>query len=223
MDILRGPPIMSTQPGEAGASAQREYDLRKLADVKASLDKSLGDVRSALNPEPQATRAWAEGAIGERKLDAVLKSMRCLRVLSDRKVGRANIDFIVVGRSGVFVVDAKHYRGVITFRDDGDALAPDLRLYVNNQDRSHLAGEMRWQMKKVRHALATSCNPVPWVTPVLCFVDGTWSVPLPPVEFRGVRLVSERSIRNLITERQVLDADSIDRIHRALTLAFPPK
>src|SRR6266568_2809192 len=92
---------MRTQPGEAGASAQREYDLRKLADVKASLDKSLGDVRSALNPEPQATRAWAEGAIGERKLDAVLKSMRGLRVLSDRKVGRANIDFIVVGRSGV--------------------------------------------------------------------------------------------------------------------------
>jgi len=214
---------MSIQPGEAGASAQREYEQRKAADVKASLDKTLGEVGSALSPEPQATRAWADGAIGERKLDAVLTAMRGLRILRDREVGQANLDFIVVGPAGVFVVDAKHYRGVITFRDDGDASAPDLRLYVNSQDRSHLADEMRWQMSKVRKALAVRVKPVPWVTPVLCFVAGTWVVPMPPVEFRGVSLVSERSIRNLISDRQALDAASIDRIYRALAVAFPPK
>lgn len=214
---------MTTQPDRAGASAQREYELRKAADVRASLDRALGHVAGALNPEPQATRAWADGAIGERKLDAVLKTMRGLRVLSDCTVGRANIDFIVVGPSGVFVVDAKNYRGVITFRDDGDASASNLRLYINGQDRSHLATEMRWQVRMVRRALARSLKPVPWVTPVLCFVDGTWSVPLPPVDFAGVRLVSERSIRNLVAGNPRFDADAVNRIHRALATAFPSR
>ena len=78
-------------------------------------------------------------------------------------------------------------------------------------------------MSKVRKALATRVKPIPWVTPVLCFVAGTWSVPMPPVEFKRVRLVSERSIKNLISESRVLDTESIDRIFRALVEAFPPK
>src|SRR5438445_5274008 len=178
-----GPPTMSTptapQADTPGDSAQREYERRKAASVKTSLDKTLADLARASSSERQAIRAWADGAEGERKLGAVLKALPGLRVVSDCSVGGANLDFIVIGRSGVFVVDAKHYTGVITFRDDGDSSAPHLRLYVDGWDRSYLADEMWWQVKRVRRALATKLKPVPFVTPVLCFVDGTWSIPLP--------------------------------------------
>jgi len=212
--------------GEPGSSAQREYDRLKAreASARVTLGKNLGGIQMAIRTESQATRAWADGAIGERKLAAVLRSVSGVRTLSDRRApGRANLDFIVVGPSGVFVVDAKYYRGVITFRDDGTSSVPDYRLYVNEHDRSPLADEMQWQVDTVRHALATSFRPTPPVTPVLCFVDGTWSIPLPPVHFRGVRLVSEKSIKGLIADEKLLDATLVNQIHRAMTLAFPPR
>ena len=222
MSLPPGPQPLPPDPGTPGESAQREYE-RRAATVGSSLDKMLGGLARASGKVPQATRAWADGAIGERKLAAVLSHIPELRILSDRRAGEANLDFIVVGPAGVFVVDAKNYRGVITFRDDGDAAAPDIRLYVDGRDRSYLAAEMRWQMKRVRQALSRSFKPVPWVTPVLCFVGGTWSIPLPPVPFDGVHLVSERSIIKLVTDRPVLDAGSVDRIHRVLGTAFPPR
>ncbi len=213
-------------PGLPGASAQRIYDQRRSAGarVKRSLDNIMDGVAAASIEEPQATRAWAQGAIGERKLEAVLRRLRDVKVLSDRGVpGRANLDFIVVGPPGVFVVDAKLYRGVITFRDHGEASAPDIRLYVNGQDRSHLADEMQWQKDLVRRALRAKFNHRPPVRPVICFVDGTWPIPLPPVEFRGVLLVSERSIRSVVADEAILDAALIARMHHELAIAFPPR
>jgi nuclease-like protein len=213
--------------GTPGGSAQQEYDRRRSADarVKASLDNIMVGVANASTREPQSTRAWAQGATGERRLAAVLQDIPGLRILSDRRVpyGRANLDFVVVSRSGVFVIDAKLHRGVITFRDEGDASTSDIRLYVNGRDRSSLADSMQWQLDVVEQALEASIDPTPWVTPVICFVDGKWPIPLPPVEFRRVLLVSERSIRSLVAEERILGPRLVDRIYHTLAAAFPSK
>jgi hypothetical protein len=219
--------ICEDRAGTPGASAQREHDRRHSADasVKASLDNIMGGVANASASDPQSTQSWAQGALGERKLAEVLLSLPGLRILSDRRVAHsdANLDFIVVSRSGVFVVDAKLHKGEITFRDEGDASTSDYRLYVNGRDRSSLADSMQWQVEVVEQALEATMDDIPVVTPIICFVDGKWPIPLPPIEFRGVLLVSERSIRNVVADDPFVGPRLVDRIYQTLALAFPPK
>jgi len=222
-------PSAADDPGHAGASAQREYDRRssaREAKVRASLGNILGGVVLALTDEPQSTRAWQRGAIGERRLAEALGGVPGLKILNDRSVPhtRGNIDHIVITSAGVFVVDAKLYKGLIKLHDVGGFFKTDVRLFVGRRDCSELAQNMGWQVEAVQRALtAAGFNPLPLVRPVLCFVDGEWPMFSPPSEYHGVCLEGKRSIRKLISDRQILDAASIDRIYHSLAVAFPPK
>src|SRR2546426_5740703 len=106
---METPEHLPNDSGIAGASAQREYASRRLARearVKRSLGNLLGKVVLAVTDEPQSTRAWARGALGEAKLAEALAGVRDLRVLHDRRVPgtRGNIDHLLVAPAGVFVV-----------------------------------------------------------------------------------------------------------------------
>jgi hypothetical protein len=215
--------------GVAGSSAQREHDRRHVARgerVRRRLGKTLGSVVLALSDDPQSTRAWARGAKGEQKLAEALQDVPDLRLLHDRRVPhtKGNIDHLLVSSAGVFVVDAKLYKGLIEIRDVGGLFKTDKRLYVGHRDCSELATNMGWQLEAVQLAIAAAnITPSPPVIPVLCFVDGDWPLLWPPTEFHGVRLEGKRSIKKLITSTQILDPQTIDRIHHALAIAFPPK
>jgi len=160
------------------------------------------------------------------KLAEALAGIEGLQVLHDRRVPgtRGNIDHIVIAPAGVFVVDAKAYEGLIEIRNYGWFWKPDWRLTVGRRDKSKLARDMSWQVEAVRSALeAAGVDPLPPITPVLCFVDGRWPFFRPPEEYAGVRLESERSIRDRLTASEVLDEADIERITRTLALALPPK
>ena len=212
--------------GIAGASAQREYEARRSRRrerVRGRLGNVLGEVLLAVTNEPQSTRAWAQGAAGEAKLAAALVGVPNLMVLHDRRVHKTkgNIDHLLTA-GGVFVVDAKNYRGRIEVRNLGFFKA-DKHLFVGRRDCSKLAENMRWQVDAVLGALSAQPGTPPPVTPVLCFVDGDWPLLWPPSEFKGVRLEGIRSIKKLLGSAPTLDAGAIDRIHRVLATAFPPK
>ena len=54
--------------GVAGGSAQSQFERRRdarAARVKGRLGNFLGGVALGLSDEPQSTRAWASGAVGE--------------------------------------------------------------------------------------------------------------------------------------------------------------
>ena len=125
--------------------------------------------------ESQPTAAWKIGAEGEVQVAEVLASATGIEVLHDRLVpgSRANIDHIVVGPSGVFVIDAKKYIGAIEVRDVGRRFHVDERLYVNGRDRSALVDGVLWQVDVVRTALGEEFGSVP-IRGVLCFVGGEW-------------------------------------------------
>jgi hypothetical protein len=220
---------MPVDPGAAGASAQHEYERRKERRETRTTDRfgrRLGGVILALTDEPQSTRAWAQGAIGERLLAAALDGVEEMRVLHDRRVPgtRGNIDHLVIGPAGVFIVDAKRYEGVIRVRDVGGLFKTDKCLFVGRRDCSRLAENMGWQVEAVERALqSVPVEPLPPITPVLCFVDGEWPLLRPPDSFRGVRLESERSIRKLVKGRQVLEQTTIEWLTRLLAEALPPK
>lgn len=180
----------------------------------------------AISDDPASTRAWARGAIGERKLAQALAGVPGIRVLHDRQVPgtRGNIDHLIVSEAGIFVVDAKLYQGEIRVRDVGGLFKSDHRLYVGMRDCSHLATNMGWQVDAVLRALhAAGLDPTPPVTPVLCFVDGEWPLLFPAEEYHGVRLEGKRSIKKLLTRGQLLASDSVDGIYRRLAAAFPAK
>jgi hypothetical protein len=147
-------------------------------------------------------------------------------LLHDRSVPgtKGNIDHIVVAPAGVFVVDAKHYKGLIEIRDVGGWFKTDNRLYVGRRDCSHLAENMGWQVEAVQRALAAErFEPTPPIISVLCFVDGEWPLLFPPEEYKGVRLEGKGSIKKLLAGVQVLEPETVARVHHALALAFPPK
>jgi nuclease-like protein len=216
--------------GSAGASAHREYERRRIARevrVKAQLGDMIGGFALALAGEPQSTRAWERGSVGERKLAEALAGVEGLVVLHDRRAPktRGNIDHIVIAPAGVFVVDAKRYAGLIQIRYRGGLFSRAERLYVGRRDCSDLATNMGWQIAAVRRALAAAnaeLSAVP-VTPVLCFVDGEWPLLLPPESYKGVRVEGTRSIKKLVSGSSILDHDRIDRISRILASAFPAK
>jgi hypothetical protein len=213
--------------GTAGASAQREHDRRaakREERVKERFGRRFGGLLLAVVDEPQSTRAWAQGALGERKLAEALAGVPDIVVLHDRKVPgtRGNIDHLVIAPGGLFVVDAKRYKGSLQIRDKGGLFRTEWRLYVGGRDCSHLAENMGWQVKAVETLLGSVGCPVA-ITPVLCFLEVEWPLLFATESFHGVRLASSRSLRKLVTRTQALDASEIDKLARILATGFPAK
>ena len=215
--------------GIAGGSARREFERRaanRKARVTGRFGGRLGSLIVALTAEPQTTSAWASGAQGELKLAEALARVSGVSVLHDRCMpgSRGNIDHIVIGPSGVFVVDAKHYQGRIAIHNKGGLFRTDLRLYVGRRDCSALVGNVEWQAKSVERALQSAGpDALPPIVCVLCFIDGDWPLISPPSSYRGVRLEGTHSIRKLVTQAPVLDEPAIERLTRILATAFPPR
>ena len=213
--------------GTAGGSAQREHDRRaakREERVKERFGRRFGGVLLAVVDEPQSTRAWAKGALGEQKLAEAIAGLPDVVALHDRRVPgtRGNIDHLVVAPAGLFIIDAKHYDGRLRIRDKGGLFHTDNRLYVGGRDCSHVADNMAWQVKAVETLLA-SVEVTMSVTPVLCFIDVDWPLLFAPDSFRGVRLEDPKSLRKLITATPALDAAAIGKLARILAAGFPAK
>ena len=159
----------------AGASAQRRYDqLRARRDMQVrARHPRLGGLILALGAEPSSATAWAKGAEGERIVASRLDQVEGVLTLHDRRIpgGRANIDHIAVGPAGVYVIDAKHYRGQVARRDVGGFFRRDERLLVGRRDCTKLVDAMACQVEAVRLALGNSDVAV---HPAVCFVNAEW-------------------------------------------------
>ncbi len=78
-------------------------------------------------------------------------------------------------------------------------------------------------MAAVENALrGAGVEPLPPITPVLCFIDADWPLISPPDVFRGVRLEGPRSLRRRLAG-DALDDAAIARLARVLAAALPPK
>ena len=124
----------------------------------------------------------------------------------------------------MFVVDAKNHQGRIEIRDRGGFFRTDYRLTVAGRDCSAMADKMGWQVDAVRSALeAHGIDPMPPITPVLCFLNVEWPLLRAPESFRGVRLESHRSIKRLMTNSVLLTEPQSDHLLAVLAEALPPK
>jgi hypothetical protein len=98
-------------------------------------------------PSPDAV-AWRRGAAGEQRTARLLAALERhgWAVLHDLAIpgSRANLDHLVIGPGGVFVIDSKHYRGRLQLDPSGRLwlgrypLAPILQAVSFEADRAAL-------------------------------------------------------------------------------------
>lgn len=219
--------VLGVVDGEGGASAAAEFERRRAARQKrvAASHPRIGRFLLAVFDDPQSTRAWSVGAEGERLLGEMLASVagESLRVLNDRRVPRstANIDHMVVCPSGVFVVDAKRYRGSRPeLKVDGGLLRPRVeRLTVAGRDRTSLVEGVRRQVALVREALVD--RPEVPVRGVLCFVDADWPLIGGSFTVDHVAVLWPKKLKALLVEPGSLGEGQIAQVQWLLHEAFP--
>jgi hypothetical protein len=226
IDVEPSTPVPKLQPGVAGQSALEEFKRRheaRGARIDAKFGRLAGVVKF-LTDDPQSTTAWRKGSVGERKLAASLEQSLGDRaiLLNDRQVPRTkgNIDHLVVAGSGVWVVDAKNYTGLVQQRDIGGFFKVDNRLYVGGRDRTKVIVGLGWQVRAVTKALAGQDVPV---SSAVCFTDAEWGWFAKPFMIREVFVSGPNALARRISETSVLSVERIQEIAIHLSGALPAK
>jgi hypothetical protein len=213
--------------GTAGASARREFE-RRVAKRDQSIrgrHPKLGGLILAFSDDPQSTTAWETGARGEELLGNRLDELadRGVQILHDRRIraSQANIDHLAVSSAGVFVLDAKRYKGRPSLKTEGGILRPRTEtLMVGTRKCNPLIDGMHNQLALVTAALPTNLEKPP-ITGMVVFVEANWPLFGGPFTTRGVKVLWPKKAIELIAEPGALGESEVRDLHRALAEAFP--
>jgi hypothetical protein len=139
-----------------------------------------------------AARAWRRGAVGERRTARLLVPLERhgWAVLHDLAVpgSQANLDHLIIGPGGVFVIDSKQYRGRLQ-------LDPSGRLW---HGRYPLAPTLRAVSFEADRAAQVLPDPGMAVVPIVA-VHGA-QVPWGKVVTQGVPVVSARRLPSMLRQ-----------------------
>jgi hypothetical protein len=116
---------------------------------------------------------FRKGATGELQIASILERFPDdYRVIHDLKTDYGNIDHVIVGPSGVYVIDTKNWRGVVAADGNGELLLnghPIKKPEVRNLSRT---------IMNIKEKVKTLSGAVPYVQGVLAFpsarVDAKW-------------------------------------------------
>ncbi len=211
--------------GTAGASARREYERRRDRREQRIRDNhpKLGGLILALSDDPQSTKAWERGAVGEELMARRLADLPdTFRVLHDRRIPRtpANIDHIVVGPGGVWVIDAKRYTGSRpALQVDGGFLRPRVEsLRIGSRDGTKLVEGVQSQRQRVAAVLEEIEVPI---TGVLCFLEADWPLIGGSFTVSDIHVTWPKALMKQMVE-QAGSALDVNATHARLAAAFPP-
>ena len=174
--------------GVAGGSARKIANRQQASRDRAKQDQDRA-TREAhprigtllvkardLMAEPARPTSWQKGATGEEAVGRRFERLtgEGFAVLHDRRKpgSKWNIDHIVVGPRGVYVIDAKHYSGRLEVRSMGTFFRPaPKRVFVKGRSQDKRVEAMDWQVGWVSSAAGALI--AGWggsIKPVLCFV-----------------------------------------------------
>ncbi len=215
--------------GTAGASARREHERRRAKREGQVRDRHprIGNLLLKLQDAPEHEKAWATGAIGEEALAASL-AKRCPDVLAlhDRRMprSRANIDHLAIAPSGVYVIDAKRYKGKIEVRKP---FFGEEKLTIAGRDKTKLVEGLKRQGDAVQIALDSIGQLAP-VHTCFCFINpsgqsGGSGIPLiRTLSIDGCRLYYPRRLAKRLNQQGELDSNQIQLLSHSLARLFPP-
>ncbi|MEV7887485.1 nuclease-related domain-containing protein [Streptomyces sp. NPDC002817] len=146
--------------------------------------------------------SWAIGAAGERRTARMLRPLTWTRryaVLHDRGVprSRANLDHLIVGRSGLIYVDTKNWTSVaskVLVKSDG-------QLWYGDYPQGPAVSTVRWEADQVQRVLG-------WPVHAVIVVHGA-RLPEERIHLDGVTVIQARDLRRYI--RSLPDTPGWDR------------
>jgi len=116
---------------------------------------------------PHWIEKWQDGAVGEQWTGRTLRELepQGWRIFHDLKASYGNIDHVVVGPGGVFLLDSKRWRGSVTVEGDSAIVCriEDPDLHSRFTSPAHVKGLAR----EVHEAIRASTRATVWVTPVI--------------------------------------------------------
>jgi hypothetical protein len=118
---------------------------------------------------PQHVQNWKRGAEGERKTEKALRVLerRGWKVEHDiQRHGRANLDHVVTGPPGVFLLETKILSGTILF-EDGVLVARQFDDPDEIYRYKTLAARLGWQASELSGRLRAETGRGVWVTTVV--------------------------------------------------------
>jgi hypothetical protein len=203
--------------GEAGKSA-KDKALKIESKRKESVESIpiIGKfIYPFLDPSKEAQK-WSKGADGEERVGSLLDELAVENnfiAIHDRKIpdSKANIDHMLVTPKGVFIIDAKNYKGLVELRKSGSFFMPGkLSLFVNGKNRDNLVEGVKWQVGTVKASLIDSNVPV---VGVLAFTQNNWPWVGKPKLIDGVYLNSKgiSEVINEVTSDYLIDVDLISK------------
>lgn len=160
---------------------------------------------------PNHVTAWATGADGEERTAAALEPLVAdgFRILHDRRIpgSRANIDHIVIGPPGVFVIETKSFSGKLEIRGSD--------VYVAGRRRTAMLDEVRREVAAVEAALGAEFAALGIrAMPLICVHRA--ELPLFRSEANGIPIVSAKGmVKRLRSAPPSLDPAAVERLASA--------
>jgi hypothetical protein len=147
--------------------------------------------RLRFRPSPE-TRAWQRGAEGERHIARLLEPLvrQGWGVEHDLRVpgSNANIDHVVIGPPGIFVIDTKNYRGRVR-------RSPDGLLWHGRTFLAPTLSATRWEADKLQARIGA---PDIAVVPIVAVIGAT--VPFGHVTAHDVTVIPARRLVGLLRD-----------------------
>ena len=215
------PPI---DRGVPGRSAHREHDRRAKNDEERTRARHhlLGGLLLRLNGERNETRAWSTGGLGEeivgRRLNAL--SDRGVIAIHDRRVprGRANIDHIAIGPSGVYVIDTKLHRDQRIHLVGMSPVAQGPKLFVGRWNRTEYLTKVHGQVDVLRTAVGDLGDVR--IVPMLVFVEAQWPIWCylgEHIDVGNVLVRTPRQMAKVVSRPGPLDPGAVEKIARRIS------
>ncbi|WP_314149119.1 nuclease-related domain-containing protein [uncultured Leifsonia sp.] len=187
----------------AGAAVMEQVvRLHDAAPPRSPLARALG-----VTPLDDAAQPWFAGAVGERRVGELLAALPAgWRVFHALPVGagEADVDHLIVGPGGVFVVNTKHHRGQRVW-------VGERALLVAGQKTTHLRNS-DLEASRVRGVLARAGVVAP-VSAVVALV-GVRELTVRQQPRRVAVVRAEGLVRWLTRRPAVLDAGTVDAVVR---------
>ncbi|GAA4102814.1 nuclease-related domain-containing protein [Nonomuraea soli] len=167
-----------------------------------------------------AIASWCKGAVGERSTARLLAPLACegYVILHDRAIAgsSANLDHLVVGPSGVFLIDSKKWARRTRISGHG------ARLWIGGRPAETLLRGLAFERSAVQRAIDHGVAEVA-VLPVVAVHGPRLPGISRPLQVAGIMLVRAGQVRRFIQAApKQLSAAQVAVLARRLDRLFPP-
>ncbi len=218
-------PVKSGTPGASAVAEGQRRTNQKVDAVRRQYGDHAAVVAEAMASH-DASATWGKGSDGESRLASYIARELGDSVLAlhDRLIPgtRGNIDHIFIAPTGVWVVDAKAYKGKVVKREVGPLWRRDNEVFVGGRNRTVLAKGVTRQVDAVIAAMRPdeSLHGID-VHAALCFVESEWGLLDFPFQIGNVWVIYPGALKKRLRKDGSLSRERMERVAHRFDLSLP--